>query len=147
MIKEVKEQTRNAQLRRLEGQMTRGTGYKVGDLVRIKLDSNDIKRRGKKLAKVYSKKYMVYEVIGGGWTYSLKPHGRRGRNKVRHFNGLKDATIRSTEMENSDEEVLAEIVWIPTLSGHEGKKQEFTREGGIGENQKTDNPKKTKGEE
>ena len=44
MIKEAKEQTRNAQLRRLEGQMTRGTGYKVGDLVRIRLDSNEIKR-------------------------------------------------------------------------------------------------------
>ena len=82
MIKEAKEQTRNAQLRRLEGQMTKGTGYKVGDLVRIKLDSNEIKRWGKKLAKVYSEKYMVYEVIGGGWTYRLKPHGRRGRNKV-----------------------------------------------------------------
>ena len=118
MIKEAKEQTRNAQLRRLEGQMTRGTGYKVGDLVRIKLDSNEIKRPGKKLAKVYSKRYMVYEVIGGGWTYRLKPHGRRGKNKVRHFNDLKDATIRSTEMESSDEEVLAERVRIPPPSGH-----------------------------
>ena len=65
---------------------------------------------------------MVYEVIGGGWTYRLKPHGRRGRNKVGHFNGLKDATIRSTEMESSDEEVLAERVRIPPPSGHEGKK-------------------------
>ena len=128
MIKEAKEQTRNAQLRRLEGQMTRGTGYKVSDLVRIKLVSNEIKRRGKKLAKVYSEKYMVYEVIGGGWTYRLKPHGRRGRNKVRHFNDLKDATILSTEMESSDEEVLAEIVRIPPPSGHEGKKHEFTWE-------------------
>ena len=127
--------------------MTTGTGYEVGDLVRIKLDSNEIKRRGKKLAKVYSEKYMVYEVIGGGWTYRLKPHGRRGRNKVRHFNDLKDATIRSTEMESSDEEVLAEIVRIPPPSGHEGKKQEFTRERGNGENQKTDNPMKSQGEE
>ena len=147
MIKEAREQTRNAQLRRLEGQMTRGTGYKKSDLVRIKLDSNEIKRRGKKFAKVYSQKYMVYEVIGGGWTYRLKPHGRRGRNKVRHFNDLKDATIRSTEMESSDEEVLAEILRIPPPSGHEGKKQEFTRERGNGENQKTDNPKKIQGEE
>ena len=90
---------------------------------------------------------MVYEVIRGGWTYRLKPHGRRGRNKVRHFNDLKDATIRSTEMESSDEEVLAEIVRIPPPSGHEGKKQEFTRERGNSENQNTDNPKKSQGEE
>ena len=68
MIKEAKEQTRNAHLRRMEGQMARGTGYKVGDSVRIKLDSNEIKKRGKKMAKVYSERYMVYEVIGGGWT-------------------------------------------------------------------------------
>ena len=53
MIKEAKEQIKNAQLRKLEGQMTRGTGYKVGDLIRIKFDSNENKRRGKKLAKVY----------------------------------------------------------------------------------------------
>ena len=90
---------------------------------------------------------MVYEVIGGGWTYRLKPLGRRGRNKVRHFNDLKNATIRSTEMESSNEEVLAEIVSLPPPSGYESKKQEFTRERGNGENQKTDNPKKSQGEE
>ena len=43
MIKEAKEHTRNAPLRRLEGQMTRGAGYKVGDLVRIKLDSGGVR--------------------------------------------------------------------------------------------------------
>ena len=82
MINEAKEQTKNSKLRRMEGQITRGTGYKVGDLFRIKLDANEIKKRGKKLAKVYSEKYMVYEVIGGGWTYKLKPYGRQGRMKV-----------------------------------------------------------------
>ena len=71
MINEAKEQTKNAQLRRMEGQITKGTGYKVGDLVRIKLDANEIKKRGKKLAKVYSEKYMVYEVIGGGGPIDL----------------------------------------------------------------------------
>ena len=81
----------------------------MGDLVRIKLDANEIKKRGKKLAKVYSEKFLVYEVIGGGWTYRLKPYGRQNRMKVRHFNDLKDATILGTEIESSDEEVLAYI--------------------------------------
>ena len=120
MIKDAKEQTKNAQLHRMEGQRTRGTGYKVGDLVKIKLDSNEIKKRGKKLAKRYSEKYMVIEVIGGGWTYRLKPYGRRGRNKIRHFNDLKDATIRRKEMESSDGEVLAEMESKTQSSGQEG---------------------------
>ena len=127
MIKEAKEQTRNAQFRRMEGQMARGPGYKVGDLVRIKLDSNEIKKRGRKMAKVYSERYMVYEVIGGGWTYKLKSHGRRGRNKIRHFNDLKDANIRWTVMESSDEEVLDKIERTTPPSGHEDRKQELTQ--------------------
>ena len=125
MIKEAKEQTKNAQLRRMEVQMARGTGYKVGDLVRIKLDSNEIKKRGKNMAKVYSERYMVYKVIGGGWTYKLKPHRRRGRNKIRHFNDLKDANIRRKEMESSDEEVLDKIERTTPPSGHEDKKQKI----------------------
>ena len=143
MIKDAKEQTRNAQLHRMEGQRTRGTGYKVGDLVRIKLYSNEIKKRGKKLAKRYSEKYMVIEVIGGGWTYRLKPYGRRGRNKIRHFNDLKDATIRRKEMESSDGEVLAEMESKTQSSGQEGRKQKLTEERGNSKNQKTDNPKKS----
>ena len=114
----------------MEGQLTRGTGYKVGDLVRIKLDANEIKKRGKKLAKVYSEKYMVYEVIGGGWTYRLKPYGKQGRMKVRHFNDLKDAIIRGTEIESSDEEVLADIKRRISTSRHEDKRQKSTREPG-----------------
>ena len=92
-------------------------------MVRIKFDSNEIKKRGKKMAKVYSEKYMVYEVIGGGWTYKLKPHGRRGRNKIRHFNDLKDANIRRKEMESSDEKVLDEIERTTPPSRHEDRKQ------------------------
>ena len=130
MINEAKEQTKNAQLRRMEGRITRGTGYKVGDLVRIKLDANEIKKRGKKLAKVYSEKYMVYEVIVGGWTYRLKPHGRQSRMKVRHFDDLKGATIRGSEIESSDEEVFAEIKWWIPTSRHEGQRQKSTQEQG-----------------
>ena len=90
---------------------------------------------------------MVYEIIGGEWTYRLKPHRRRGRNKVRHFNDLKDTTICSKEIESSDEEVLTEIIRTPPPSGHEVKKQEFTQERGNGENQKNNNSKKSQDEE
>ena len=115
----------------------------MGDLVRIKLDSNEIKKWGKKLAKRYSEKYMVIEVIGGGWTYRLKPYGRRGRNKIRHFNDVKDTTIRRKEMESSDGEVLAEMERKTQSSGQEGRKQKLTEERGNSKNQKTDNPKKS----
>ena len=147
MIKEAKEQTRNAQLRRMESQIARGTGYKVGDLVRIKLDSNEIKKRGKKMVKVYFERYMVYEVIGVGWTYKLRPNERCGRNKIRHFNDLKGANIRRTEMESSDEEVLYEIERTTPHSGHEDRKQKLTQKRGNSKNQKTDNPKNSQSEE
>ena len=94
MIKEAKEQTRNAQLRRLEGQMTRGTGYKVGDLVKIKLDSNEIKRQGKKLAikSDISTTSKTQPFVGRIWKVVMKryllkqcgcfhPQGTRARNK------------------------------------------------------------------
>ena len=93
MINEAKEQTKNAQLRRMEGQITRGTGYKVGDLVRIKLDANEIKKLGKKLAKVYSEKYMVYEVIGGGGLIDLNLMVDRVGRKSDISMTLKTATI------------------------------------------------------
>ena len=88
---------------------------------------------------------MVYEVIGGGWTYRLKPHGRQGRMKVRHFNDLKDATIRGSEIESSDEEVFAEIKRRIPTSRHEGKRQELTQEQGNNKSQAMD--KKSQREE
>ena len=144
MIKDAKEQTRKVQLHRMEGQRTRGTGYKVGDLVRIKLDSNEIKKRGKKLAKRYSEKYMVIEVIDGGWTYRLKPYGRRGRNKIRHFNDLKDATIRRKEMESSDGEVLAEMESKTQSSEQEGGNRNRLRNGGTVRIRRLITPRKVK---
>ena len=94
MIKEAKEKTRNVQLRRLEGQMTRGTGYKVGDLVKIKLDSNEIKRQGKKLAikSDISTTSKTQPFVGRRWKVVMKryllkqcgcfhPQGTRARNK------------------------------------------------------------------
>ena len=143
MIKEAKEQTRNAQFHRMEGQRTRGTGYKVGDLVRIKLDSNEIKKRGKKLAKRYSEKYMVIEVIGGGWTYRLSLMVDGAGIKSVISTTSKTATMRRKDMESSDGEVLAEMESKTQSSGHEGRKQKLTEERGNSKNQKTDNPKKS----
>ena len=65
------------------------------------------------------------------------------RNKIRHFNDLKDATNRRKDMESSDEEVLAKMESKTQSSGHEGRKQKLTEERGNRKNQKTDNPKKS----
>lgn len=91
MITRARQATRESQIQRMKAQRTYGRAYVVGDLVRIKLDAYEIKQRGKKLANKYSGKYIVTKVLGEGWTYELKPHGWRGRNKTRHFNDLKDA--------------------------------------------------------
>ena len=91
MITQAREATKKAQIQRIEGQETRGEKYKVGDLVRIKLDSYEIKKKGKKMAAKYSGKYRVIKVLGEGWTYGLEPVGWKGRRKERHFNDLKDA--------------------------------------------------------
>ena len=92
---------------------------------------------------------MVYEVIliGGEWTYKLRPHERRGRNKIRPFNDLKDANIRRTEIESSDEEVLYEIERMTPPSGHEDRKQKLTQKRGKSKNQTTDNTKNSQSEE
>ena len=104
MISRAREKTRCAQLKRMEEQATRGRPYMVGDLVRVKLDSYEVLKKGKKLARKYSGKYRVVEVFKGGWTYRLIPLGWKGRIKIRHFNELKDAGERQMEEENSDSE-------------------------------------------
>ena len=84
-------------------QETRGEPYNVGDLVRMKTDANEVKKKGKKLAYRYSGKYKVVEVLTGGWTYKLQPSGWKGRTKIRHFNDLKDAGRQNIVSEVSSE--------------------------------------------
>ena len=55
-----------AQIERIEAQATRGTGYEVGDVVRIRLDSTEVKKKRKKMARIYSGKYKVTQVLKGG---------------------------------------------------------------------------------
>ena len=38
----------------------------------------------------YSDSYVVEEVLGAGWTYVLTPKNEFGRDKVRHFDSLKE---------------------------------------------------------
>ncbi len=40
----------------------------------------------------------------GGWTYRLKPFGWRGREKVRHFNDLKDVLRLNRSKDSSEDE-------------------------------------------
>ena len=100
-IEEARRKTKEAQLARMEKQTVRGRPYEVGDLVRMKLDSAEVLKRGKKMAFRYSGIFKVVEVLSKGWTYRLKPVGWKGREKVRHFNDLKDVKRGST---NSDSE-------------------------------------------
>ena len=75
MINMARERTRCAQMKRMADQTTRGKPYGVGDVVRVKLDTYEVTKKGKKLARKYSGKYRVIEVLGGGWTYKLTPQG------------------------------------------------------------------------
>jgi hypothetical protein len=96
----------------------------MGDLVRMKTDSNEVLKRGKKLAYKYSGKYEVVEVLRGGWTYRLKPLGWKGGVKIRHFNDLKDVLRlnRDTDVDSSDDESLVTGSTKPVVqSGTLGK--------------------------
>ena len=105
MIKQARETTKQGQLKRMEAQKTRGKPYVVGDLVRIKLDSYELKKKGKKMARKYSGKYKVTKILKGGWTYLLEPCGWKGRMKTRHFNSLKDAERLTPTVNNSDSDM------------------------------------------
>ena len=131
MINVAREQTRCAQMKRMADQTTRGKPYGVGDLVRVKLDTYEV---GKKLARKYSGKYRVIEVLGGGWTYKLTPQGWKGRDKVRHFNELKDAgrqTAMLDEETESDDEVqrqeIEEVIYSGNLDVAPTKKDIISR--------------------
>ena len=103
-IEEARRRTHSSQLARIERQKVRGKPYKVGDVVRMKLDSAEILKRGKKMAFRYSGKLEVVEVLKGGWTYRLKPFGWKGREKTRHYNDLKDVSRHNNQVWSSDEE-------------------------------------------
>lgn len=92
-----------AQQKRRDARKTRGRQYEVGDQVRIKLDSYEVKRRGKKLAFRYSKPHVVTRKLGEGWTYRLSPRDGPGREKTRHFNELKSYCRRDERLEGVDD--------------------------------------------
>lgn len=121
-IEEARKRTCKAQLTRIEKQKVRGKPYKVGDVVRMKLDSAEILKRGKKMAFKYSGKLEVIQVLTGGWTYRLKPIGWKAREKVRHFNDLKDVARGSDGSGSSNDEEPEErkqksgFVKVPDLS-------------------------------
>jgi hypothetical protein len=123
-IERARSTTKAAQLARMKKQRVRGKAYMMGDLVRMKTDSNEVLKRGKKLAYKYSGKYEVVEVLRGGWTYRLKPLGWKGGVKIRHFNDLKDVLRlnRDTDVDSSDDESLVTGSTKPVVqSGTLGK--------------------------
>ena len=74
---------------RIEKLPVRGMAYKVGDVVRYKLNDDVRSKQGGKIAPRYSKEYEVTEVLGDGFTYRLQAINHSGRTKDRHFNMLK----------------------------------------------------------
>ena len=98
LIKHATENIVSAQKSRNGKHKVRGIPYKVGDLVRIQFGTADRgSRGGQKLAPLFSKTYSVREVLAGGWTYWLTPYKRKGRDKIRHFDQLITAYLRSLE--------------------------------------------------
>ena len=73
------------------GVPSRNDPYKLGDLVRYKLNVDVRNRLGGKISQRYSQPYVVTEVKENGYTYVLKPSDpeSRGRIKTRHYNLLK----------------------------------------------------------
>ena len=72
-IEEACTQTREDQWARIENQVVRGEPYRVRDIVRMKNDSAEVKKMGKKMARCYSGKYEMMEALGKGWTFTLRP--------------------------------------------------------------------------
>ena len=95
LIEEASTNIRMAQKKRNAKRRCRGKAYQEGDLVRLLVSVSDRgKQGGKKLAPLFSKVYVITEVLKGGWTFRLKPYNRKGREKVRHFNELVTAYVR-----------------------------------------------------
>ena len=76
--------------------------YKVGDIVRYKLNEDIRGKIGKKIAPRYSEPYRITEVKGDGFTYSLEPvdEESRGRKKDRRFNYLRTVDRQAKESED-----------------------------------------------
>ena len=122
ITQEVKRKTIQAQKTRSEGSFRKGEKYRVGDEVRIKLSTAERgKQGGKKMAPLYSDGYVVREVLGQGWTYSLEPLNGHGAVKMRHFNELKELR-RLPEQEETIPTVILDLqtnkdeVNLPTQS-------------------------------
>ena len=97
---EARKMTIAAQKERSEKCFRKGQPYKVGDRVRIKLGVAERgKLGGKKLAPLYSDVYMVKEVKGAGWTYLLVAENGVGRDKIRHYNNLKEVAHKEEQLE------------------------------------------------
>ena len=82
------------QERRVEDATREGANtipYKVGDVVRYKLNDDARSKKGGKIAPRYSEPYRVTEVKGDGYTYTLEALDRssRGMRKDRRFDYLR----------------------------------------------------------
>ena len=51
------------------------------------------------MAPLYSDKYVIKEVLGNGWTYVLTPENGKLREKIRHYNELKEVCRGKDEEE------------------------------------------------
>jgi hypothetical protein len=91
----------NNQEKRIQGHSTQGEPYKVGDLVRYKLNVDTRSRLGGKMAPKYSEMYEITEVLGDGFTYRLSAVDHAGRDKQRHFDLLK--TVDRVELDTGTE--------------------------------------------
>ena len=89
-----------------ENLQARSDPYKVGDVVRYKLNNDVRSHLGGKIAQRYSEAYTITEVKENGFTYIMEPvdSSSRGRTKSRHFNLLK--TVARKERDEVDDASL-----------------------------------------
>ena len=43
----------------------------IAIIIRVKTDSDEVNKKGKKLAHRYTGKYEVVKILSGGWSYRL----------------------------------------------------------------------------
>ena len=120
LVKVCRENIMAEQQKREDNQEVRGVPYKVGDLVRVRL--NTVQRNklgGKKIAPRNSKPYLIVKVTKD-WTYTMvkieNRNNAEGKKLVRHYNEVIPCRLKIPD--------IGECYWIKIWSSKETTEKE-----------------------